>query len=180
MDSLQAIDPEAVLRDAPPLLAAGLQETVSARSLWAKLVYAVDESRLPSRAVASLRAFRDMIVSLADAARQDSVSIAIGKMLDQSGYLKDLRDDEQRGVERPDREPDGAGVGRARLRVARRRSLARGLCRSPVVALGNGRGIRHQDSQRVADDDARREGPGVPAGDHCRDGGRAVPALAVR
>ena len=94
MDSLQAIDPEAVLRDAPPLLAAGLQETVSARSLWAKLVYAVDESRLPSRAVASLRAFRDLIVNLADAARQDSVSIAIGKMLDQSGYLKDLRDDD--------------------------------------------------------------------------------------
>src|SRR5918993_516064 len=94
MDSLQAIDPEAVLRDAPPLLAAGLQEAISARSLWAKLVYAVDESRLQPRAVASLRAFRDMIVSLADAARQDSVSIAIGKMLDQSGYLKDLRDDD--------------------------------------------------------------------------------------
>src|SRR5688500_1886861 len=42
MESLQAIDPEAVLRDAPPLLAAGLQEAVSVRSLWAKLVYAVD------------------------------------------------------------------------------------------------------------------------------------------
>ena len=43
MDSLQAIDPDAVLADAPPLLAAGLQEVVSARSLWARLVYAVDE-----------------------------------------------------------------------------------------------------------------------------------------
>src|SRR5687767_12412000 len=93
MDSLQVIDPEAVLMDAPPLLAAGLQEVVSARSLWAKLVYAVDEARLQPRAVASLRAFRDMIVSLADAARQDSVSIAIGKMLDQSGYLRALRDE---------------------------------------------------------------------------------------
>ena len=94
MDSLQAIDPEAVFMDAPPLLAAGLQEVVSARSLWAKLVYAVDEAKLQPRAVGSLRAFRDMIVSLAAAARQDSVSIAIGKMLDQSGYLKDLRDDD--------------------------------------------------------------------------------------
>ncbi len=36
MDGLQAIDPEAVHRDAPPLLAAGLQEISSARSLWAK------------------------------------------------------------------------------------------------------------------------------------------------
>lgn len=77
---------------APPLLAAGLQEVSSARSLWAKLVYAVDEARLTPRAVASLRAFRDLIVNLADAARQDTVSIAIGKMLDQSGYLNDLRD----------------------------------------------------------------------------------------
>jgi DNA helicase-2/ATP-dependent DNA helicase PcrA len=94
MDALQAISPDAVLADAPPLLAAGLQEVVSARSLWARLVFAVDENRLQPRAVASLRAFRDLIVNLADAARQDTVSIAIGKMLDQSGYLKDLRDDE--------------------------------------------------------------------------------------
>ena len=50
-----------------------------------------------------------------------------------------------------------------------------GLCRSPVVALGNGRGIRHQDSQGVADDHARGQGPGVPAGDHCRDGGGTFP-----
>ena len=92
MDSLQAIDPNAVIAEAPPLLAAGLQEVSSARSLWAKLVYAVDEARLTPRAVASLRAFRDLIVNLADAARQDTVSIAIGKMLDQSGYLNDLRD----------------------------------------------------------------------------------------
>jgi DNA helicase-2/ATP-dependent DNA helicase PcrA len=93
MDALQAIDPNAVLEDAPPLLAAGLQEVTSARSLWARLVYAVDETRLAARATASLRVFRDLIVGLADVARQDSVSITMGKMLDQSGYLKDLRDE---------------------------------------------------------------------------------------
>jgi ATP-dependent DNA helicase UvrD/PcrA len=93
MDSLQAIDPEAVIADTPPLLAAGVQEISSARSLWARLVYAVDGSKLAPRAVASLRVFRDLIVGLAEVARNDSVSIAIGKMLDQSGYLKDLRDD---------------------------------------------------------------------------------------
>ncbi|MBW8896391.1 MAG: UvrD-helicase domain-containing protein, partial [Acidobacteria bacterium] len=87
MDSLQAIDPNAVLEDAPPLLAAGLQEVSSARSLWAKLVFAVDEGKLASRAVASLRVFRDLIVGLADVARREPVSIAIGKMLDQTGYL---------------------------------------------------------------------------------------------
>ena len=93
MDSLQAIDPDAVLADAPPLLAAGLQDISSARSLWAKLVYVVDEGKVTPRAVAALRVFRDMIVSLSNAARTDTVSIAIGKMLDQTGYLNDLREE---------------------------------------------------------------------------------------
>jgi DNA helicase-2/ATP-dependent DNA helicase PcrA len=93
MDSLQAIDPDAIVADAPPLLAAGLAEVSSARSLWARLVYAVDEARLPNRAVASLRVFRDLIAGLAQDAKIDTVSIAIGKMLDRSGYLKDLREE---------------------------------------------------------------------------------------
>ncbi|HJR61673.1 MAG TPA: UvrD-helicase domain-containing protein [Vicinamibacterales bacterium] len=93
MDSLHAIDPEAVIAEAPPLLAAGLQEVSSARSLWAKAVYAVDGTKLTSRATASLRVFRDLIVNLAESARQDQVSIVIGKMLDQTGYLQALRDE---------------------------------------------------------------------------------------
>ena len=93
MDSLQAIDPDAVRADAPPLLAAGLQEVTSARSLWAKLVYAVEEARLTPRAVASLRGFRDLIAGLAEVARREPLSVAIGKMLDQSGYLNDLREE---------------------------------------------------------------------------------------
>src|SRR5688500_2209321 len=79
MDSLQAVDPEAVVAHAPPLLAAGLQEVSSARSLWAKAMYASDDGRLTSRATASLRTFRDLIVNLADLARHDTVSILMGK-----------------------------------------------------------------------------------------------------
>ena len=93
MDSLQAIDPDAIAADAPPLLAAGLAEVSSARSLWARLVYAVDEGKLGNRAVSALRVFRDLIVGLGNDAKTDTVSIAIGKMLDRSGYLKDLRDE---------------------------------------------------------------------------------------
>jgi DNA helicase-2/ATP-dependent DNA helicase PcrA len=93
MDSLQGIDPEAVVEDAPPLLAAGLQDVSSARSLWAKAMYVIDESKLAPRATASLRVFRDMILSLAAAGRQDTVSILIGKMLDQTGYLNALREE---------------------------------------------------------------------------------------
>ena len=43
--------------------------------------------------------FRDLIVSLTEVARQDSVSIAIGKMLDRSGYLQDLREDRSEDAE---------------------------------------------------------------------------------
>ena len=93
MDSLHAIDPDRIAADAPPLLAAGLAEVSSARSLWARLVYAVDEGRLGNRAVSALRVFRDLIVGLAHEAQTDTVSIAIGKMLDRSGYLKDLREE---------------------------------------------------------------------------------------
>ena len=93
MDGLQAIDPEAVRLDAPPLLAIGLAEVASARSLWSKLTHAVDESRLPARATSALRGFRDMLASLAQVAREDTVSVVLGKMLDQTGYLKALRDE---------------------------------------------------------------------------------------
>ncbi len=93
MDSLQAVDPNAVAADAPPLLAAGLQEVRSARSLWAKLVYVIEDGTLTPRATASLRVFRDLIAGLAEVARRETVSITMGKMLDQTGYLKDLRDE---------------------------------------------------------------------------------------
>jgi DNA helicase II / ATP-dependent DNA helicase PcrA len=93
MDSLHAVDPDAVRADAPPLLAAGLQDISSARSLWARVVYVVDAGTLAPRAAASLRVFRDLIAGLADVARKEPLSTAIGKMLDQSGYLADLREE---------------------------------------------------------------------------------------
>jgi DNA helicase-2/ATP-dependent DNA helicase PcrA len=94
LDGLQAIEPSDIERDTPPLLAAGLQESSSSRSLWAKLTYAVEQRTLPARAVGSLRLFRDLIVGLAEVARQEPVSIAIGKMLDQTGYLRELREEQ--------------------------------------------------------------------------------------
>jgi DNA helicase-2/ATP-dependent DNA helicase PcrA len=51
----------------------------------------VEQRVLPSRAVASLRAFRDLIAGLSQVAREEPVSIAIGKMLDRTGYLRELR-----------------------------------------------------------------------------------------
>jgi DNA helicase II / ATP-dependent DNA helicase PcrA len=96
MDGLDSLPPPA---DLPPLLAVGLDPTISANSLWARLVRAVDERVLAPRAVASLAAFRDLLVGLTDLARQDSVHITLGKVLDRSGYLTDLREERSEEAE---------------------------------------------------------------------------------
>jgi DNA helicase-2/ATP-dependent DNA helicase PcrA len=82
-----------------PLLSAGLQPTVAANSLWARIVRGLEEKAFTGRAAASLATFRDLIVRLTDVARQEPVSIAMGKMLDQSGYLQDLREDRSEDAE---------------------------------------------------------------------------------
>jgi DNA helicase-2/ATP-dependent DNA helicase PcrA len=84
--------------DLPPLLA-GLQPVASNNSLWARLVHAVDRRLLAPRATQSLAAFRDLIATLTEMARQESVSIALGKVLDQSGYLLDLREERSEEAE---------------------------------------------------------------------------------
>jgi DNA helicase-2/ATP-dependent DNA helicase PcrA len=97
MDALEKIAPAT---DAGlPLLAAGLQPAVSANSLWARLVRGLEESAFPGRAAASLTAFRDLLISLTDMARGEAVSIAIGKMLDRTGYLLDLREERSEEAE---------------------------------------------------------------------------------
>ncbi len=92
MDALAGVDVTEQDTNLPPLFA-GLAPTVAANSLWTKLVVAVDGRRLSSRQGASLAAFKDMITTLAEVARNEPVSILLGKVLDQSGYLRDLRED---------------------------------------------------------------------------------------
>jgi DNA helicase II / ATP-dependent DNA helicase PcrA len=92
MDALVSMDLGQARGDLPPLLA-GLQPEVSSNSLWTRLVTAVDERRLSPRQNAALAAFRDLIVGLSEAGARESVSGLLGRVLDQSGYLRDLRDD---------------------------------------------------------------------------------------
>src|SRR5687768_2595234 len=92
MDALEAVQVTEVNNDLSPLFA-GLNPNVAQNSLWSKLVTAIDGNLLSSRQLASLKAFRDMITALAEVARRESVSILLGKVLDQSGYLRDLRED---------------------------------------------------------------------------------------
>jgi DNA helicase-2/ATP-dependent DNA helicase PcrA len=97
MESLEALDLPTDA-DVPPLLA-GLQSTATNDSLWARLVHAVDRRVLAPRAVASLVAFRDLMVGLTEMAAHESVSIALGKVLDQTGYLHDLREERSEEAE---------------------------------------------------------------------------------
>ena len=101
MEAVEGVD---VTADAPiasdlPLLAAGLAPAITVSSLWARLVHGIEGRRFPNRAAASLAAFRDLIVALTDVARAEPVSITIGKMLDRSGYLQDLREDRTEDAE---------------------------------------------------------------------------------
>jgi DNA helicase-2/ATP-dependent DNA helicase PcrA len=82
-----------------PLLAAGLAATPSANSLWVRLVRGLDDGSFAGRAAASLAVFRDLIVNLTEMARTEPVSTAIGKMLDRSGYLQDLREERSEDAE---------------------------------------------------------------------------------
>ena len=89
MDAIDRVSAE----EAPPLLLASGIAVPAPNSLWTKLSRAVDERLVPPRALASLRTFRDLIVNLSDVARQEPLSITLGKVLDQTGYLQDLRED---------------------------------------------------------------------------------------
>jgi DNA helicase-2/ATP-dependent DNA helicase PcrA len=84
--------------DLPPLLA-GLRPVATNNSLWARLVHGVDARVFPTRALTSLGAFRELLTGLTEMAAGESVSIALGKVIDQSGYLQDLRDERSEEAE---------------------------------------------------------------------------------
>jgi len=92
MEQLENITVESS-SDAPLLVMGGLENVGAMNSLWARLSYGLDRGALTGRAAASLRVFHDLITKLADAAKQDPVSIILGKVLDHSGYLNDLREE---------------------------------------------------------------------------------------
>ncbi len=97
IDAVEKVSP--ATSDDLPLLAAGLQPAMSNNSLWARIVRGLDERSFTGRAAASLAVFRDLIVTLAEVARREPVSTAIGRMLDQSGYLQDLREERSEDAE---------------------------------------------------------------------------------
>jgi DNA helicase-2/ATP-dependent DNA helicase PcrA len=99
VDALSLDDVAAGEADDLPLLSAGLNAAPAANSMWTRIVRGLETRAFQNRAAASLATFRDLLVKLTEVARQETVSIAIGKMLDQSGYLQDLRDERSEDAE---------------------------------------------------------------------------------
>ena len=179
MDALDAVDAGAVHENAPPLVAAGLTLQAVGKSLWARMQALIEQRSLAARATASLRTFRDLLVNGAEHREagervEDGGARARGERL-----LAGPSQRPQRGIGGAAREPGRAHFRRPRIRDARSRRLARRLRRSPVAALGGRRRAGHEDRPRLADDDARREGPRIPHRHHRRPRGRAVPPLAL-
>ncbi|BCS30805.1 DNA helicase [Luteitalea sp. TBR-22] len=92
MDALERDDPGAG-GSAPPMMAAGLFEVAASQSLWARATHLIASRTLPGRAHNALKQFVELIDALVGIAKHEPVSTLIGKMLDQSGYLKALREE---------------------------------------------------------------------------------------
>jgi len=99
METLEKIEVSSHVEDEFPLLSAGLAPAVTANSLWARLVHGLRERAFSGRAASALAGFRDLIVNMTEVARNEPVSDTIGKMLDRSGYLKDLREERSEEAE---------------------------------------------------------------------------------
>jgi DNA helicase-2/ATP-dependent DNA helicase PcrA len=68
-------------------------------SLWVRLVHGVEQRLFTPRALSALTAFRDLLAALTTMAAQETISVALAKVLDQSGYLKDLREERSEEAE---------------------------------------------------------------------------------
>jgi DNA helicase-2/ATP-dependent DNA helicase PcrA len=135
LDALEAAEPDPAASDHAGPLFSGIGGHDGPPSLWSKLVAVVDQRLVPPRASTALGAFRKLVEDLARLTTGEAVSIAVGKTLDQSGYLKDLREEHSEDAEGTHREPHGAGIRGARVRVASAGADAGGFRRSVVAAL---------------------------------------------
>ncbi|HVC21402.1 MAG TPA: UvrD-helicase domain-containing protein [Vicinamibacterales bacterium] len=94
MEALEAAEPAGgAPADLPPLLAAGLQPSPNAASLWSRLVHGLERRTFTGRAQASLSVFRDLLAGLAELATREPVAATLEHTLDRTGYIKDLRDE---------------------------------------------------------------------------------------
>ena len=98
MESLEAL-PLPANADQPSPLLSGLDPGPANDSLWTRLLHGIDRRLLSGRSITSLSAFRDLLMNLSAMAAEEPVSLALGKVLDRSGYLQDLREERSEEAE---------------------------------------------------------------------------------
>jgi len=91
LEGLEGIGVDAVNADTPLLEAGG--GAGAKASLWARSAAAIRQRLLPPRAIASLKAFHDLMTGLQAELGRASVSIILGLVLDRTGYLRELREE---------------------------------------------------------------------------------------
>ncbi len=91
LEALEQLQPPRA-NESPLFAGTHLEEDEPGVSLWARVGRAVDEQLVPTRARTALRRFKDLITTLAAVAKDEAGSVALAKALDQSGYIKALRD----------------------------------------------------------------------------------------
>jgi DNA helicase-2/ATP-dependent DNA helicase PcrA len=97
IDALDAVSlPTA--EDAPPLFQS-LDIPSGRASLWARLTHGLETRQFSARSASALGLFRGLLEEMSVVAREESVSVVLGKVLDRSGYLKDLRDEHSEEAE---------------------------------------------------------------------------------
>ena len=98
MDSLESATPAPPSHSASPLFA-GLPVEEGPPSLWSKLVEVVDQRLVAPRAGTALSGFKSLVEELGQLTTESSVAVCVGKVLDRSGYLKDLREEHSEEAE---------------------------------------------------------------------------------
>jgi DNA helicase-2/ATP-dependent DNA helicase PcrA len=93
MEALDAVDLSQADSELPPLLAAGIDPVVAQRSLWSRMHVLIEKRLAQPRAITSLKSFRDLINGLATFVEEAGVGGTISRMLEQSGYLRELREE---------------------------------------------------------------------------------------
>jgi DNA helicase-2/ATP-dependent DNA helicase PcrA len=86
MDSLEGATPAPSSEEGPP-------------SLWSKLVEVVEQRLVAPRAGTALAGFKSLVEELGQLTSESSVAVCVGKVLDRSGYLKDLREEHSEEAE---------------------------------------------------------------------------------
>lgn len=104
MEAIEGVDPADGGDGAldMPLLAAGLEPVVTRRSLWARMITAIERRLLTPRATTAVKTFRDVIAGVAEAGGAGptpGVADVIALILERSGYLHALRDERSEEAE---------------------------------------------------------------------------------